>query len=64
MLSEAGVRSSTALEFAVADLMSDAGWLDATAGCAFPLHVASPFPASAPKDENELIVPAREGTLL
>ncbi len=27
------------------------------------LHVASPFPPSVPKDENELIVPAREGTL-
>jgi nucleoside-diphosphate-sugar epimerase len=25
--------------------------------------VASPFPPSVPKDENELIVPAREGTL-
>ncbi len=27
------------------------------------LHVASPFPPSVPKDENEFIVPAREGTL-
>src|SRR5204863_8107887 len=26
-------------------------------------HVASPFPLAIPKDENELIVPAREGTL-
>jgi dihydroflavonol-4-reductase len=27
------------------------------------MHVASPIPASAPKHEDELIVPAREGTL-
>jgi len=27
------------------------------------LHVASPFPASVPKHEDELIVPAREGAL-
>jgi dihydroflavonol-4-reductase len=27
------------------------------------LHVASPFPPSVPKHEDELIVPAREGTL-
>jgi nucleoside-diphosphate-sugar epimerase len=33
------------------------------AGCEYVLHVASPFPASVPKDENELIVPAREGAL-
>jgi nucleoside-diphosphate-sugar epimerase len=27
------------------------------------LHVASPFPTTVPKDENELIVPARDGAL-
>ena len=27
------------------------------------LHVASPFPSTAPKDENELIAPARDGAL-
>jgi nucleoside-diphosphate-sugar epimerase len=27
------------------------------------LHIASPFPPNIPKDENELIVPAREGAL-
>jgi len=51
------------LSFAAADLMSDAGWAEAVAGCTYVLHVASPFPALVPKDENELIVPAREGTL-
>lgn len=46
-----------------ADLMSDKGWAEATAGCDFVLHVASPFPPKAPKHENEVVVPAREGTL-
>jgi nucleoside-diphosphate-sugar epimerase len=51
------------LTFVVADLMSDAGWPAAVSGCEYVLHIASPFPASVPKDENELIVPAREGAL-
>ena len=51
------------LSFATADLESDAGWPDAVAGCDHVLHVASPFPPAVPKDENELIVPAREGAL-
>ena len=43
--------------------MKDEGWRQATEGCEFVHHVASPFPASVPKHENDLIVPAREGTL-
>ena len=43
--------------------MSDAGWPAAVAGCEYVLHIASPFPSSMPKDENELIVPARDGAL-
>src|SRR3954453_9706397 len=46
-----------------ADLRSDEGWAEAVAGFEFVLHVASPFPAAQPKDPDELIVPAREGTL-
>lgn len=46
-----------------AELMSDAGWAEACAGCDAVAHVASPLPVSVPRDENELIVPAREGTL-
>ncbi|MEP2234699.1 MAG: NAD-dependent epimerase/dehydratase family protein [Alteripontixanthobacter sp.] len=46
-----------------AELMDDAGWADAVAGCTHVAHVASPIAASTPKDENEMIVPAREGTL-
>jgi nucleoside-diphosphate-sugar epimerase len=46
-----------------ADLTDDAGWADAVAGCEYVLHVASPFPPAQPKDPDELIVPAREGTV-
>ena len=54
---------TTRLEFVQADLTKDEGWDRAVAGCDFVLHVASPFPTDAPKDENELIIPARDGTL-
>jgi dihydroflavonol-4-reductase len=47
----------------VADLTDDAGWEEAISGCDYVLHVASPFPPQQPKDPDELIVPAREGTL-
>jgi nucleoside-diphosphate-sugar epimerase len=46
-----------------ADLMSDEGWAEANAGCDAVAHVASPFPLGVPKDKDELVVPAREGTL-
>jgi dihydroflavonol-4-reductase len=51
------------LAFFAADLGDDDGWADAVAGCDYVLHVASPFPSAQPKDADELIVPAREGTL-
>ena len=51
------------LSFAVADLEKDAGWPAAVAGCDYVLHVASPFPATVPKHDDELIIPAREGAL-
>jgi nucleoside-diphosphate-sugar epimerase len=51
------------LEFAEADLTRDEGWAEALRGCSYVLHVASPFPRELPKHEDELIVPAREGTL-
>jgi dihydroflavonol-4-reductase len=46
-----------------ADLRDDDGWAQAVEGCDRVLHVASPFPPTQPKDPDELIVPAREGTL-
>jgi nucleoside-diphosphate-sugar epimerase len=63
MLEVGGAAPGEALSFAAADLKSDAGWPEAVAGCALVLHVASPFPAGAPRHEDELIVPARDGAL-
>jgi nucleoside-diphosphate-sugar epimerase len=63
MLKEGGTDAGDRLSFVAADLESDAGWPQAVAGCEYVLHVASPFPPNLPKDENELIVPAREGSL-
>lgn len=51
------------LEFVHTDLLKDDGWEPALRGCDYVLHVASPLPAQEPKDENDLIIPAREGSL-
>lgn len=59
----AGGQDGDGVEFVTGDLTSDAGWPEAVAGVDHVLHVASPFPAAAPKDPDELIVPAREGAL-
>lgn len=63
MLRVGGVEAGGRLSFAAADLEQDAGWAEAVAGCSYVQHVASPLPASVPKHEDELIVPAREGAL-
>ena len=62
-MQRAGIDAGDRLTFAAADLMQDAGWDDAVRGCTYVLHVASPLPVGHPKDENEVIAPAREGTL-
>jgi dihydroflavonol-4-reductase len=51
------------LSFHEADLEDDAGWAEAVAGCYHVAHIASPFPAGAVKDAQELIRPARDGAL-
>jgi len=63
MLREGGAEACDRLSFVEADLETDAGWAEAVAGCEYVLHAASPFPLRIPKHENELIIPAREGTL-
>jgi nucleoside-diphosphate-sugar epimerase len=63
MLKVGGAEPGDRLSFFAADLENDAGWREAVAGCDFVLHVASPLPPSVPKHEDDLIVPAREGTL-
>jgi dihydroflavonol-4-reductase len=56
----AGVES---IEFFEADLTADQGWDRAVASADYVLHVASPFPRRSPKTDDELIQPARDGTL-
>lgn len=63
MLTVGGAEPGSELSFVAADLNSDAGWVDAVKDCTYVLHVASPLPPSVPKDEDELIIPARNGTL-
>ena len=63
MLQRGGATDTGPLSFYAADLTRDDGWAQAATGCDYVLHIASPLPAHVPKDENELIVPAREGTL-
>ena len=62
-LKEAGLTDLSKLSFFEADLTSDKGWNEAVEGCDYVLHVASPFPLTEPEDENDLIIPAREGSL-
>jgi dihydroflavonol-4-reductase len=59
----AGGQPGEKIAVLTADLTGDDGWEEAVAGCEYVLHVASPFPPVQPKDPDELIVPAREGTL-
>lgn len=58
-----GVGASEQLRCFAADLMLDAGWAEAAAGCSHMAHLASPLPVGVPRDANELIVPARDGAL-
>ena len=51
------------LEFCELDLLIDDGWDEAMKGCDFVIHVASPFINIEPKDENEYITPAVDGTI-
>ncbi len=59
----AAAANDAALSFFAADLERDDGWAAAVAGCDYVIHVASPLPIAAPKTEDELIVPARDGVL-
>ena len=63
LLRQGGVEAADRLRFFAADLEKDEGWAEAVAGCDYVLHVASPFPASVPRHEDELIGPVREGAL-
>ena len=63
VLTDAGMTSGDALSFVAADLTNDIGWADAVIDVDFVLHVASPVQPGHVENEDDLIVPAREGTL-
>ena len=63
MLQEGGAHDAEGVRFFAADLNEDAGWREAALGAEYVIHVASPFPPHAPRHEDELIIPAREGAL-
>lgn len=58
-----GGADADGLDLVLADLTSDEGWLAALEGVDEVHHLASPIPPTQPKDPDELIIPAREGTL-
>ena len=67
---EPAVRNSIAaaadtrnLTFFAADLTRDDGWEAALNGCDYVLHVASPLGMNNSRNPNDLIIPARDGTL-
>jgi nucleoside-diphosphate-sugar epimerase len=56
-----GGADDSGLELVAADLLVDDGWAEAVAGCEEVHHVASPMIQT--DDPDEVIVPARDGTL-
>jgi nucleoside-diphosphate-sugar epimerase len=63
VLTDAGMMHGDALSFVAADLTNDARWTEAVSGCDFVLHVASPVHIGHVKNEDDVIVPARDGAL-
>ena len=63
MLKQAGAEPGDRLSLFAAELEQDAGWRPAVEGCDYVLHIASPLSEHVPKNEDEMIVPARDGTL-
>lgn len=51
------------LSFAEADLQDKEIWSQLMFGIEYIQHIASPFPKIMPKDENELIITARNGNM-
>lgn len=51
------------LDLVEADLLKEEGWLDAVKGCSYVLHIASPFPLDQPRNEDDVVKPAVDGTM-
>ncbi|XP_013790069.1 anthocyanidin reductase ((2S)-flavan-3-ol-forming)-like [Limulus polyphemus] len=52
------------LQLVEVNLLNKDGWDDALKSCEFVIHVASPFPSKPPSQEEEVLKPAVDGTLL
>ncbi len=63
MLKNGGITDFSQLEFIETDLTSDKNWNEAMIGCQYVLHIASPIFLRLPKNEDEMIRPAVDGTL-
>ena len=63
ILTDAGMTDGENLSFVAADLTSDTGWPDAVADVDYVQHVASPVQPGRVENEDDLIIPAREGAL-
>jgi dihydroflavonol-4-reductase len=63
MLSVAEAPHPERVAYFAANLTHDDGWAAAAEGADYVLHVASPFPMTQPKDDDELVLPAREGAV-
>jgi dihydroflavonol-4-reductase len=57
------VQANDRLEIVPGNLEQESGWEEAMKNVEYVLHIASPFPLFEPKDEDELIIPAVQGTL-
>ncbi|SFR85790.1 Nucleoside-diphosphate-sugar epimerase [Microbacterium sp. cf046] len=62
-LARLGADPGDRLELFAADLLDDAGWAAAVEGTDYVVHVASPVMPGHVENEDDVIVPAREGTL-
>lgn len=63
MLKYGGITDFSKLSFIETDLTKDDNWNEAVKGCTYVLHVASPVYLRLPKNEDEMIRPAVDGTL-
>ncbi|OOQ58723.1 SDR family oxidoreductase [Mucilaginibacter pedocola] len=62
-LKTGGLTNFDNLQFIEADLGDDKNWAEAVTGCTYVLHVASPIFLRLPKNEDEMIRPAVDGTI-
>lgn len=63
MLRVGGITSFENLSFIETNLSKDDNWDEAVKDCDYVLHIATPISLEVPKHENDVIVPAVEGTL-